>query len=141
MEQPRLPRLRLIVLLAGGLLLAVVLFKLLSKSSDRIAGHAWPIPAGIQAEVLNGAGRTGLARTGARELREAGIDVVFFGNSDTLVPATRILVRRPGRRDAAEQVRRALDAGQVLEAIDTLRRVDVSVILGQDFRPRGPLHP
>jgi hypothetical protein len=141
LEQPRRPPLRLAVLLAGGLVLAAVLFKLLSNSSERVAGHAWPIPAGVQAEVLNGAGRTGLARTGARMLREAGIDVVFFGNADTLVPVTRILVRRPGEGAAAEAVRRALDAGQVIEAIDTLRRVDVSVILGQDFRPRAPLHP
>jgi hypothetical protein len=141
LEQPRRPRLRLIVLLAGGLLLAAALFKLLSKSPEQVAGHAWPIPAGIQAEVLNGTGRTGLARTGARLLREAGIDVVFFGNSDTVTGVTRILVRRPGQESAAEAVRKALEMGQVSTVIDTLRRVDVSVILGQDFQPRVPLHP
>lgn len=142
MEQPRRPRLRLILLLvAGGVVLAAVLLKLLTKSSEQVAGHAWPVPAGVQAEVLNGAGRTGLARTAARTLREAGIDVLFFGNADTVLAATRILVRRPGKRGAAEAVRDALNAGVVVEAIDTLRRVDVSVILGQDFRPRGPLHP
>ena len=141
MEQSRRARLRLVVLLAAGLLLAAILFKLFSKSSERVAGHAYPVPAGVQAEVLNGTGRTGLARTGARLLREAGIDVVFFGNADSLVPVTRILVRRSGKRAAAEEARQALETGLVVEAIDTLRRVDVSVILGLDFLPRGPLHP
>lgn len=115
------------------------------RSPDRGPAHAYPIPSAddrVTVEVLNGAGTSGLARLGARMLREKGLDVVFFGNGDTAGAAvTRVLARRPGGRKAADQVRSALGVGTVIEATDTLRRVDVSVILGRDFHPALPLHP
>ena len=93
-------------------------------------------------EVLNGTVTPGLARLGTRVLREEGMDVVFFGNGDTAGAAvTRVLTRRPGAHTAAERVRSALGVGTIVEAVDTLRRVDVSVILGRDFHPELPLHP
>lgn len=95
-------------------------------------------------EVLNGTGTPGLARLGTRVLREQGLDVVFFGNGsgDSMVAAvTRVLIRRPGGRKGAELVRSALGVGTIVESVDTLRRVDVSVILGRDFHPVLPLHP
>jgi hypothetical protein len=69
-------------------------------------------------------------------LRHRGLDVVYFGNADDAVDSTRVIVRRgdPGR---GRDVRLALGAGQILVEPDTLRRVDVSVILGADFRVRG----
>jgi len=103
---------------------------------DRVEGHAFDIPAGegrLVVEVLNGSGRTGLGRLGTRRLRRMGLDVVYFGNADP-VDSTRVIVRRgdPGK---GNRVRSALGTGQVLVQIDTLRRVDVSVILGQDYHP------
>lgn len=95
-------------------------------------------------EVLNGTGTSGLARLGTRVLRAQGLDVIFFGNGSgdsSAAALTRVLIRRPGGRKAAEQVRSALGVGTIVEAIDTLRRVDVSVILGRDFHPSLPLHP
>jgi hypothetical protein len=35
----------------------------------------------------------------------------------------------------------ALGAGKVVVEVDTFRRVDVSVILGDDFKPRLEVHP
>jgi hypothetical protein len=89
---------------------------------------------------LNGTRRPGFARVATRVLREQGIDVVFFGNAESLVAATRVVVRRgdPGQGKAVAD---ALGAGRVLIQPDTLRRVDVSVLLGDDYRPRLPLHP
>jgi hypothetical protein len=100
----------------------------------------------VTVEVLNATGTPGLARLGTRVLREQGLDVVFFGNgsgsTDSAGAAvTRVLVRRPGARKAAEQVRSALGVGSIVESVDTLRRVDVSVVLGRDFHPALPLHP
>lgn len=93
-------------------------------------------------EVLNGAGTPGLARLGTRLLRQHGLDVVFFGNGDTAGAAlTKVISRRSAKRGAAEQARSALGVGVVSEAIDTLRRVDVTVIIGRDFHPALPLHP
>ena len=106
-------------------------------------GLAWPVPGTgeqrITTEVLNGTGRTGLARLGARLLRQHGIDVVATGNADSHA-TTRVIVRR-GSREAAESVRRALGAGTVDSTPDPRLLLDVTVILGDDFRPVTPLHP
>jgi hypothetical protein len=84
-------------------------------------------------EVLNGTRRSGAARAATRMLRRRGLDVVFFGNADQTVDSTRVIVRRgdPGR---GREVRLALGVGRIVVETDTLRRVDVSVILGTDFR-------
>lgn len=104
--------------------------------------HAYPIPSPehrTTVEVLNGTRRSGVARAATRMLRRRGLDVVFYGNAAAQVESTRVIVRRgdPGK---ARDVRQAIGAGRVLVEPDTLRRVDVSVILGPDFRPRveGP---
>ncbi|MFN8652934.1 MAG: LytR C-terminal domain-containing protein [Gemmatimonadales bacterium] len=129
-------------LIAGGLVAALLVLVLIGKAfrRDRVEGHAFDIPASegrIVAEVLNGSGRTGLARLGTRRLRRMGIDVVYFGNPDTSVKitdTTRIYARR-GNQKRAELVRDALGVGTVAAKGDTLRRVDVTVILGKDFVP------
>ncbi len=101
--------------------------------------RAYPIPSAehrIVVEVLNGTRRAGVARAATRMLRRRGLDVVFFGNADETVDSTRVIVRRgdPGR---GRDVRLALGAGRIVVEPDTLRRVDVSVILGADFRTSG----
>jgi LytR cell envelope-related transcriptional attenuator len=94
----------------------------------------------ITVEVLNGTQRQGAARTATRMLRRNGLDVVFLGNADSLSPGTRVLARR-GDSARARYVAAALGAGVVSVELDTFRRVDVSVILGDDFRPRLEIHP
>ena len=94
----------------------------------------------IMVEVLNGTRRQGAARVATRLLRQKGLDVVSLGNAESLSQSTQVLVRR-GDPNRARYVAASLGAGQVAVAIDTLRRVDISVILGEDFRPRLPLHP
>jgi hypothetical protein len=117
--------------------LVAVVTLLVQPRREQVAGHAYAIPAPgkrIRVEVLNGTRRPGFARTATRQLREQGLDVVFFGTGPAS-DSTRIFVRRgdPGQgRDVAE----ALGAGRVVVEPDTLRRVDVSVLLGSDYRPR-----
>lgn len=106
---------------------------------DRVTGHAFAIPsaeARIMVEVLNGTGRPGRARSATRVLRRQGLDVVFFGNWEGggLVRATKVVVRRPGAEAAGRRVMQALGAGAVVVDPDTLRRVDVTVILGEDWK-------
>ena len=93
-------------------------------------------------EVLNTTGRPGLARNATRALRRRGLDVLFFGNGDLpgRLDSTRIIARR-GDRSAAERVARALGQGVVKVQTDTLRRVDVSVLLGEDYRAPADGHP
>ncbi len=126
-------------LIAGGLILSTVLLVLLARSlrRDRVEGHAFDIPTGdhrIIVEVLNGSGRNGLARLGARRLRRHGIDVVLFGTADSTVDSTQVIIRR-GDKARADRVQDALGVGRIREARDSLRLVDVTVILGPDFIP------
>lgn len=90
-------------------------------------------------EVLNGTRRAGVARAATRMLRRRGWDVVFYGNADAVVESTRVIVRR-GDPGAGRGVRQVIGTGRVVVEPDTLRRVDVSVVLGPDFRPKvaGP---
>jgi len=97
----------------------------------------------VTVAVLNASGRPGLARIGTRVLREAGIDVLTFGNgADPKGPldSTRILVRR-GSVAVGERIRRALNAGKVVLDPDSTLLLDASVLLGTDFSPHLPLHP
>lgn len=117
----------------------------LRPQADQVKGHAFAIPSGddrVQVEVLNGTLRPGLARAATRVLRRQGIDVVFFGNTDSAgrSAVTLVLVRR-GEAAVGERVAGALGQGKVLVRIDTLRRVDVSVILGNDYKGPDELHP
>jgi len=103
-----------------------------------------PIPGesgGVTVEVLNATGIAGLARATTRQLRHAGIDVVYFGTApmDTL-QRTRIAVRR-GDSTSAVRIRAALGVGQVVVDPDPRLLLDATVLLGHDaaqlvdFRP------
>ena len=105
--------------------------------------HAFAIPpleGRVVIEVLNGTRRQGVARTATRMLRGRGLDVVFLGNADSAETLTRVIVRR-GDPDRARYIVGVLGAGKVVIEPDTFRRVDVTVILGEDFRPRLDIHP
>ena len=106
-------------------------------------GHAYPVPSPdrrVMVEVLNGTSRAGVARSATRRLRRHGLDVVYFGNADAAFDSTRVIVRR-GDPAHGRDVQQALGMGRIVIQPDTLRRVDVSVILGRDFRDPGELHP
>ncbi len=68
--------------------------------------------------------------------------MVFFGNAegDARSDSTRVIARR-GDRSAAERVARALGQGVVGVRTDTLRRVDVTVVLGADYHAPTDGHP
>ncbi|MEO8453093.1 MAG: LytR C-terminal domain-containing protein [Gemmatimonadota bacterium] len=86
----------------------------------------------IVVEVENASGRRGLARQVTRLLRERGVDVLDFSSVDSTVAVTQILVRRePASK--GQEVARVLGAGVVTLALDTLRRLDVTVRLGRDY--------
>lgn len=98
---------------------------------------ARPVPGAgqrVQVEVLNASGVTGLARIATQRLRDAGLDVVYFG-SDTSAGAldSTLIVLRRGDEAATARVRAALGAGAVRTATDPTRLVDVTVRLGLDF--------
>jgi hypothetical protein len=138
-------RLRIVFALIALCAVAAVAGALSFRSRpDHLPTHAFPIPSAddrIMVEVLNGSGLAGRARSATRVLRRQGLDVVYFGNweGEGVVRATRIVVRRGSDQAAARRVAHALGAGTVVVDVDTLRRVDVSVILGQDWQPPASL--
>jgi rhodanese-related sulfurtransferase len=91
-------------------------------------------------EVLNGSGRRGWARVAARALRQAGFDVVYFGNTGDAVRVTQALARR-GDSALAARVAAALGSKRARVATDTLLRVDVTVLLGSDYQPPPGIRP
>lgn len=110
------------------------------RTAFRIPGERGPH---IVVEVLNAGRKTGSARTAARVLREAGIDVVFVGDAaagpDPL-DSTRVLIRR-GEAAVGDRVRRALGVGTVVVQRDSTLLLDASVLLGRDFTPGQGFHP
>lgn len=105
-------------------------------------GHAFAVPPStdrVVVEVLNGTDRSGLARVGARVLRKGGLDVVYLATAPA-VDSTMVLVRR-GELESGQRVRKLLGSGKVRVARDSTRHVDVTVILGPDFREPDEIHP
>jgi hypothetical protein len=106
--------------------------------------HAFPVPGErdhSQVEVLNGSARPGLARTVTRVLRQGGLDVVFFGTADGPPSDSTLLLVRRGDSTAARRAARLLGTGKVQWDPDTLRRVDLTVIIGADYKPPVEIHP
>ena len=101
--------------------------------------RARPIPGdhetALKVEVLNASGRAGEARTGTRLLRQAGIDVVYFGNAaEASLDSTLIIVRR-GSVGAGERVRRVLGIGRVDVQLERAPRRGLCAV---EPRPRLP---
>lgn len=94
-------------------------------------------PRGIIVEVRNGTNRAGLGRQVARLLRENGIDVVAVGTSTTRTDSTTILVRR-GDMARGHEIARLLGGAAVRAGPDSLPRVDLTILLGANYRlPKG----
>ena len=109
---------------------------------DRYAPADARAPEGtrIKVEVLNGTRTKGLARRATQYLRGRGFDVVGAG-TETEARATTVVYDRSSHPEWARLVARALNATAV-NLPDSSRYLDVTVILGADWRPPPlPFHP
>jgi hypothetical protein len=99
-----------------------------------------PLPEGrVRVEVLNGGGMAGAARRATDLSRDAGFDVVYFGNAASFDHAESHVVDRVGRPELARAVAEVLGIHNVLSDPDPDLYVDVSVVLGRDWEPStGP---
>jgi hypothetical protein len=91
-----------------------------------------PAHAG-RVEVLNASGRSGLARAVTGQLRDAGFDVVFFGNASGFDPDSSLVLDRTGDDAVARAVARRLGIGIIRTARDTSLYLDATVVLGRDY--------
>ncbi len=113
-----------------------------SSALDKYAPADARAPEGtrIKVEVLNGTRTQGLARRATQYLRSRGFDVV--GSGTNIEPrANTVVYNRSSHPEWARLVARALNATAV-NLPDSSRYLDVTVILGADWRPPPlPFHP
>lgn len=92
-----------------------------------------PSASRVRVEVLNGAGTGGIAREATDRLRDAGFDVVFFGNAPRFDHATSTVLARGGDAEAARRVAELLGVADVRAEPDPELYLDVTVVLGADW--------
>jgi hypothetical protein len=106
-----------------------------AETGMRALGLAVEDHASVRVEVLNGAGKGGLARSATHRLRGDGFDVVFFGNAGRFDHARSTVIDRTGQPERARAVAAALGIDSVLTAIDSSLMLEVTVVLGADWPP------
>jgi hypothetical protein len=140
---PRYGRIILALLLVVGISWTV--WRVWRSGRDDLANYApadarAPEGTRIKVEVLNGTRTKGLARRATQYLRDRGFDVV--GSGTNIEPrATTVVYNRSSHPEWARLVARALNAPAV-NLPDSSRYLDVTVILGANWRPPPlPFHP
>lgn len=96
-------------------------------------------PSGrVRVQVLNATRTSGLARTATDVLRDRGFDVVEMGNARGFSPDSSVVLDRVGHVEPARQVADALGIRRVESKRDSNLVLDVTVVLGSDWRvPSG----
>lgn len=96
-------------------------------------------PSGrVRVEVLNATATRGLARTATDVLRDRGFDVVQTGNARGFSQDASVVLDRVGNAQMAQQVAAALGIARVETRRDTTLVLDVTVVLGKDWRAPVP---
>ena len=95
----------------------------------------------IKVEVLNATDARGLARRAMTSLRDAGFDVVYFGNTAERVDTSVVRVRS-GHGDWAALAVKALGVAHVEPMPDSSHFLDLTILVGRSWAPsREPFRP
>ncbi|HEX2781875.1 MAG TPA: LytR C-terminal domain-containing protein [Gemmatimonadaceae bacterium] len=95
----------------------------------------------VRVQVLNATRVRGLARRATLHLRDRGFDVVETGTTQPARDSTLVL-DRSNHPEWAALVAKALGATRVESRPDTSRYLDVTVLLGDSWRPPAePFYP
>lgn len=87
----------------------------------------------VTVEILNGTGRTGLARRTAELYEGFGFEVIRVGNAESSDYATTVFIDRRGVGDLAEKASEVIRGQRVVTDVLPDSDVDVTIILGGDF--------
>jgi hypothetical protein len=112
-------------------------YRVRQSDLDQLMGQLLPgISANrIRVQVLNGTGAIGASPRVADRLVPAGGRVVLSGNADSFAYAqTQIVFYDRSQQQAAERVRQALGTGRLVLSRQPLGVVDVTVVIGKDFK-------
>ena len=141
MEPAALKRIAIVAVACVAVVLAAVLWRGTGLEPPTEVKVLVPDNVRITVEVLNASGQRGLARRATFALRDAGFDVVRFDNATENRDSTLVL-SRSGKDDWAQLVARALGGARVESRPDSSRYLDITVLLGADWRPPAkPFHP
>ena len=112
-----------------------------SEQSTENTQSPQPVERGIQVEVLNGCGVSGLADRITKFLRKQDIDVVSTGNFDNFDVLTTRILDRSDNHERAEKVAEALGLSKdrILLRKDINLQLDVTIVLGADYKSLEPL--
>ena len=88
----------------------------------------------LRVEILNGSGDRGAARAMMHRLRDLGFDVVAIYNAESFDYRVTRVINRSGKPGAAREVASSIGADSVGTAVDRELVLDVTVILGKDWR-------
>lgn len=88
--------------------------------------------ARIRVQVRNASGIPGAAAELTEHLRDAGFDVVDFGNADQSDRAKTVVIDRLGSAARAREVAASLRGVPIESGIDTTLYLDVTVLVGRD---------
>lgn len=95
----------------------------------------------IKVEVLNATDTRGVARQAMFALRDAGFDVVFYGNTAERLDSTLVL-DRAGHAEWAALAARAMRGARVDLRPDSSHFLDLTILVGRNWAPpREPLYP
>jgi hypothetical protein len=101
------------------------------------------VPEGtrIRVEVLNATATRGLGRRAMQAMRDAGFDVVYFGNAKERSDSSVVLVRS-GHPQWAALAAKTLQGARVESKPDTSRYLDLTILIGSRWVPPPDLfHP
>jgi len=123
-----------ILMIAVGTAIGVSLVADVRPESQEEADQVTWSEGRVRVEVLNVGGVSGMAGGATQRLRDAGFDVVDFGDSRPFDPdRPSEVVDRVGRTDVATAVAEVLGIDNVQSDPDPNLYVDVSVLLGSEW--------
>ena len=106
-----------------------------------LSAHA-PEGTRVRVRVVNTTSTRGLARRATLLLRDFGYDVVDFDTDARRRRTTTMIQVHTGQDEAASRVRRVLGTGEMETVPDSLRYLDLTILLGRDWQPPSqPLRP
>lgn len=112
------------------------------KSEDDNASAIEPVQRKIQVEVLNGCGEGGIAATVTKYLRKNNIDVVNIGNHTSFDFKKTKLWQRVDKPEPAQNIADLLGLTNenIDNKIDSSLQLDVTIILGSDYKTLKPFN-
>jgi len=87
----------------------------------------------VRVEILNAGGVRGVAAVARDRLRDAGFDVVYYGNAPRFSDDPSVVLARLGGMEEAQAVAELLGITEVREALDPTLLLEVTVLLGSDW--------